>query len=98
MNELVATVGPSPGERVETQLAFGRDSIGAGLGGFFFDLTGYTIFTRTEYSRPLSSSTRLNTGLDLQTSSVDLVARIPAPQASGQPDNQPFSTRNTVSA
>jgi hypothetical protein len=90
------TVDGDDGSRVNTQLALGRDHIGIGLGGFFFDIEGFTIFGRTEYSRPLSRTTKLNTGLDLQSSSVNLSARIPAPQAPGQPDNQPFSTRNTV--
>ncbi len=90
------TVEPRVGERVETQLALGRDRIGVGLGGLFFELEGHTIFARTEYSRPLSRTTRVNAGVDLQSSSVEVTARIPAPQAPGQPDNQPFSTRNTV--
>jgi len=81
---------------IDLQVALGRDAIRFGLASLFFDLEVLGLYTRTEYTHRLAKSATMHLGMDVQSGSAAVTARVPAPNRPGQPPNQPFSTRNTI--
>lgn len=80
----------------ETQLAFARDSVTVGFGPLFFDLESLSFIGRAEYSGKLARNAQMHLGLDIWAGNTNINARLPAPGAPGQPQNQPFSTRQFI--
>ena len=83
------------GSRIDTQMAFGRDAIRFGLSSLFFDLDVLGFYGRAEYTRNLSDRATMHAGIVMQAGEATVSARLPAFRGPGQPDNQPFSTRQT---
>ncbi|MBW2455984.1 MAG: TonB family protein, partial [Deltaproteobacteria bacterium] len=81
-------------DRLEAQVGLGHESIGIGIGSLFIDLEAFSLFGRAEHSHRFAESAQLNLGLDVLMSTVSWAGRLPAPNRSGEPANQPWSTRN----
>lgn len=86
----------TPEHNVETQLAFGRDVVSVGFGSIFFDLESLSFIGRAEYTAKLAHNAKMHLGLDMWAGNTFINARLPAPNAPGQPQNQPFSTRQNI--
>jgi TonB family protein len=80
----------------EAQLAFAHDAITLSLSNLFFDLDSLAFIGRLEHTTKLAQSATMHIGLDLFGGRSLVSARIPAPGRPGQPQNQPFSTRQVV--
>jgi len=82
--------------RFTAVVAFGKDELAFGVGPFFFNLDGYSISQRAEYTRRIGKGVTLNTGLDVLTNFADVHYRGPAPPRPGEPSGGPFSTRPLI--
>jgi TonB family protein len=87
----------TPDDRVGAQLAFAHDALGLGLGAIFLDLDILSFVGRAEYTRRLASVATVNVGFDILVGEANVAAQGPSAPVPGQPPNQPFSTRNTIS-
>lgn len=87
----------TPEHSLETQLAFAHDSVTVSLGSIFFDLDSLSFIGRTEYANKLAKNATMYLGLDMWAGNTNINARLPAPGRPGQPQNQPFSTRQFIS-
>ncbi|MBW2456767.1 MAG: TonB-dependent receptor [Deltaproteobacteria bacterium] len=86
----------SPDDEVEVQFALGRDALAFSFSSLFFELEIFEIMARAEYTRRLAKNAVMHLGFDGGWGYADVGAQLPAPQRPGQPANQPFSTRNTI--
>ncbi len=86
----------TPEQSVEAQLAFSRDTLTASLGNLFFDINSLGFIGRAEYTNKLAKRAKMHIGLDVWAGNTTINARLPAPGRPGQPQNQPFSTRQVI--
>jgi hypothetical protein len=66
------------------------------LSSLFFEIEAFSVIGRIEYSKKLGDLATLHIGSDLQSGVAMVSARLPSPPRPGQPPNQPFSTRQTI--
>jgi hypothetical protein len=83
-------------QNFNAQLAFGHDAITVSLSNLYFDLESFSFIGRLEHTTRLAASASMHIGLDMFAGNSLIAARLPAPGRPGQPQNQPFSTRQVV--